>query len=91
MPISSFCYLVSPNVEGFTSIGIKGWDHRHVRSVATSCNQHSANTRRIVAGIKCMPATIQIGLEPCCKVTGWEWRLGSNVAKITSAVACRYI
>lgn len=87
VPISCPSNLVGPDAKGFKGIGTKGRDHRHVGSIATSRNQHSANTWRVVAGVKRMPATVEIGLEPSGEITRRKWRLSTNVTKVAGAVA----
>ena len=56
--------LRRPNPETFQRIGAKRMADRNVLRVATATDKHPANARNIIAGIKDMPCSAEIDLEP---------------------------
>src|ERR1700733_15674575 len=46
----------------------EGGDERDVDRVATAADDHTSDAGAIVACVEGVPAAVEIGLEPCCKI-----------------------
>src|ERR1700685_3086601 len=66
----------------------RGYD-RNVGGIAPACHQDAADTRRIVARIERVPATAEIGFEPCAEIHRRRIGRAADVAEIAGTVARR--
>jgi len=64
---------------------------RDIGRIATARDQHAAYPRNVVARIECVPAPVQVRLEPRSEVHRAVRRRDPNVAKIAGAVSRRNV
>ena len=80
--------FISPDFESDKGVGPEGRAYRNVNRVTTSCHQHSPDSRNVVAGIECVPASSEVHFEPGGEVHWTVGRRYAYVAEIASAIAC---
>ena len=69
---SSLTHFVGPDLEALQRVGAKGAADGHIGGIAAPGDQHSADTRQVVASIEGVPMTPQVGLKPGGEIhRGW--------------------
>src|SRR6202030_1003147 len=80
-------YFIGPNLEASERIGAERRSDGYINRVATPCHQYPSNPWHVVAGVKGVPASSEISLEPCGEVHRTVGRECPHVAEIAGAVA----
>src|SRR5664279_4006190 len=83
--------FVRPNLEARQRARAECGADRDVASIAAPGNEHPADARRVVAGVKSVPAAVEEGLEPGREIHRPIGRWLADVTEVAGAVASRNI
>src|ERR1700730_3738690 len=67
----------------------EGRPHRDIGRIATSGNQDSPDPRRVVPGVKYVPAVAEIDFEPGAEIHRGVAGRDAHITEIAGAIACR--